>query len=106
MSIMGMRRQTQEILGLDHFQEISAKTYAALLSMDFQGQVLAEIEKRHMKLKDLAKKMGLTASALNHRLNSSNLTLKTIAEFALALDMEVDTPELLTEEQVNAALER
>ena len=105
MSIMEMRREAQEMLELEHFPDISAETYAELLSMDYLAEVLAEVAKRHMKLKDLAKRLGIKPSTLSRRLGSTNLTLKTIAEFALALGMEVDTPKLMSESDANDMLD-
>lgn len=64
------------------------------MSLDFSSQVIELCEKKGLTLRELAKKIGIKESTLSEKLNGQNLTLKSIADFAIALDCDALAPTL------------
>lgn len=66
-------------------------------SMDFSNQVVAHCSEKNMSFVDLATKLGIKPSTLSEKLNGQNLTLKSMAAIALALDCKFKAPRLVDE---------
>ena len=66
-------------------------------SMDFSNQVVAHCSEKGMSFVDLAAKLGIKPSTLSEKLNGQNLTLKSMAAMALALNCKFEAPRLIDE---------
>lgn len=99
-----MRRAANRLLGRDDRDELTAEDYASMLSSDYAATVVVKMREQGLKFKDLAKRMGISPVALSRRLRSENMTMKTMAEFALALGYEVDTPEMFSLDEEETAV--
>ena len=66
-------------------------------SMDFSNQVVAHCSEKNISFVDLAAKLGIKPSTLSEKLNGQNLTLKSMAAMALALDCKFEAPRLVDE---------
>ncbi len=66
-------------------------------SMDFSNQVVAHCSEKNMSFVDLAAKLGIKPTTLSEKLNGQNLTLKSMAAMALALDCKFEAPRLVDE---------
>lgn len=78
--------------------DLSPDILAFELSIGFADQVIAECERIGLTQADLASKLGIKASTLSEKLNGQNLTLKSMAAMALALDCDMSMPMLIREE--------
>ena len=91
---MARNYDIDSILGF-HFEE-TPETLGYDLSSKFSAQVSQALDEKGMSLKELAGKMGITQPSLCKMLGpKSNMTMKTIAKIAIALDMDVEAPRLL-----------
>ena len=60
-------------------------------ALDLAYLFVQEMEKQNITRKELAEKMGIAPSRLSKLLNTQpNMTLETIAQFELALDIRID----------------
>lgn len=83
----------ESILGVP-FEE-TPETLAYDLSAQFSSQVSQRLDEAGMTLKELSEKMGVAQPSLCKMLGpKSNMTMKTVAKIALALDCDVAAPEL------------
>lgn len=74
------------------------ETMGFRLSAEFSTQVMAEVKRRGMMLKDLADAMGVSPGTLSGMLGAkSNMTMKTVAKLAMALGCEATAPVLTIE---------
>lgn len=74
----------------------TAETMGFRLSTEYATQVMLEVKRRGMKLKDLASLMGVSQATLSRMLSStSNMTMKTVARLAVALGCDAEAPRLL-----------
>lgn len=69
------------------------------LSIDFADQVIDECIKQGLSHVELAEILKIKPSTLSEKLNGQNLTLKSIASMALALDCDVKAPVLIRKEK-------
>ena len=66
------------------------------LSSQFGNQVLKELKKKNMTISDLARAIGVKPPTVTEWLSpDANLTMKTVAKIALALDCDVLAPQLV-----------
>ena len=69
----------------------SAETVAYDHALELAYLVVDEMRKQGMSKKELAERMGVTPQRLSNILNTqSNMTLKTIAQFELALGIRIE----------------
>ena len=73
-------------------------------SMDFSNQVVAHCSEKGMSFVELAAKLGIKPSTLSEKLNGQNLTLKSMAAMALALDCRFEAPRLVDEREDSSSL--
>lgn len=82
-----------ETLDLSSFidENYSSEVLAYEHALDLAYLFVREMEARGLTRKQLAEKMGIPQSRLSKLLNTQpNMTLETIAQFELALDMRID----------------
>ena len=82
-----------ETVDLSAFMEEtkSAETVAYDHALELAYLVVDEMRKQGMSKKELAERMGITPQRLSNILNTqSNMTLKTIAQFELALGIRIE----------------
>lgn len=78
-----------------HDIDLTPEILAFELSMGFADQVILECSKRCISHADLANILGIKPATLSEKLNGSNLTLKSMASIALALDCDMKAPRLI-----------
>lgn len=82
-----------ETLDLSTFVEdnLDSEVLAYEHALDLAYLFVQEMEKQNITRKELAEKMGIAPSRLSKLLNTQpNMTLETIAQFELALDIRID----------------
>lgn len=93
----------KKLFGEDFEIDETPETIAFGASLDFATEVIQEMDKQNLKLKDLAQKIGVRPSTLCEKLNGkSNLTLKSAAEIAFALGYSLEAPRLCQKETYGA----
>ena len=93
---MDQRDNFERLMGVE--VEETPETMGFRLSAEFSTQVMAEVKRRGMMLKDLADSMGVSPGTLSGMLGAkSNMTMKTVARLAMALGCEVAAPVLTLE---------
>lgn len=102
---MARKYDIEAVLGSDYEFELTPELLAYELSMDFSNQVIKRCTEAGMGLGELASLMGIGASTLSEKLNGQNLTLKSIASMAIALNCDVKAPELILESEVTCTME-
>ena len=75
--------------------DLTPEILAFELSMDFADQVIDECIRQGLSHVELAEILKIKPSTLSEKLNGQNLTLKSIASMALALDCDVKAPALI-----------
>ena len=84
----------EDILGV--CVEETPQTLAYELSADFTAQVMRELDRLDIPLKELAERMGVKQPTLCGMLrDDSNMTFKTVARMACALGCDVEPPRLV-----------
>lgn len=89
------RKYDLGIMGKDFKLELTPELLAYEMSMAFSNQIIKRCDELNVTLSQLAKMLGISPSTLSEKLNGQNMTLKSIASMALALDCDVDAPELV-----------
>lgn len=90
MSPMAMKVSMNGFLGLPDDWKPTAGDIAAEMRLDFESSVFSRMKELGLKKKDLAKKANVSPAAISKALSGgSNLTIKTIAKIAAALDCTV-----------------
>lgn len=102
---MARNYDIEAVLGSDYEFELTPELLAYELSMDYSNQVLKRCAETGMSLGELASLMGIGASTLSEKLNGQNLTLKSIAAMAIALNCDVKAPELIVEPDVTCSMD-
>lgn len=83
----------EAILGIP-FEE-TPETMAYDMSAQFSAQVSAMLDEKSMSYKDLADRMDVAQSTLCKMLGpKSNMTMKTMAKIAMALECECSAPSI------------
>ena len=83
----------EAILGIP-FEE-TPETMAYDMSAQFSAQVSAMLDEKSMSYKDLADRMDVAQSTLCKMLGpNSNMTMKTMAKIAMALECECSAPSI------------
>lgn len=82
-----------------HDIDLTPEVLAFELSMDFADQVIDECIRQGLSHVELAEILKIKPSTLSEKLNGQNLTLKSIASMALALDCDVKAPALVRKEE-------
>lgn len=84
----------KRIFGID--LEETPDTLCYELSSQFGNQVLKELKKKNMTISDLARAIGVKPPTVTEWLSpDANLTMKTVAKIALALNCDVLAPQLI-----------
>ncbi len=94
---MGEFNNEKMIFGDMELPRPTADEIAFEASMDFSNQVVAHCSEKGMSFVDLAAKLGIRPSTLSEKLNGQNLTLKSMAAMALALNCKFEAPRLVDE---------
>lgn len=81
-----------------HDIDLTPEVLAFELSMDFADQIIDECVRQGLSHVELAEILKIKPSTLSEKLNGQNLTLKSIASMALALDCDVKAPALIKKE--------
>lgn len=102
---MARKYDIEAVLGSDYEFELTPELLAYELSMDFSNQVIKRCAEAGVGLGELASLMGIGASTLSEKLNGQNLTLKSIASMAIALNCDVKAPELIVEPDVTCTMD-
>ena len=84
--------------------DLTPEVLAYELAMEFADQIIAECARQGLSHADLAARLEIKPSTLSEKLNGQNLTLKSIASMALALDCDVKTPALVRKEESSRVL--
>ena len=82
-----------ETVNLSKFMEEteSADTLSYKYAHEISHLVVSEMQRQGLTKKELAERMGVSPQRLANLLNTQpNMTLKTVAQFALALGMRVE----------------
>lgn len=82
-----------ETVNLSKFMEEaeSAETLSYKYALEISHLVVSEMQRQGLTKKELAERMGVSPQRLANLLNTQpNMTLKTVAQFALALGMRVE----------------
>ena len=83
--------------------ELTPEILAFYLSLDFSNQVIALCEEEGISQAQLAEMLKIGASTLSEKLNGQNMTLKSMASIALALDCDMEAPRLVPSSVSGAA---
>lgn len=94
---MARKYDIKATLGPDFEFELTPEVLAYELSMDFSNQIIMRCTETGISFGELAALMGIKASTLSEKLNGQNLTLKSIAAMAIALNCDVKAPELIVD---------
>lgn len=97
---MAREYDVKALLGSDFEFELSPEVLAYELSLDFSNQIIMRCADIGLTLGELAMKMGIKPSTLSEKLSGQNMTLKSIASMAIALNCDVKAPELIVETDV------
>lgn len=101
---MSRENRLRSLFGEEFDTEQTPETMAFAASMEFSTQVILEMEGQEISLKALAEKIGVRPSTLCEKLNGkSNLTLKSAAEIAIALDCDLHAPKISKKSRVLAS---
>ena len=87
-----------------HDIELTPAILAFELSIDFSDQVIDECIRQNISHAELASILGVKPATLSEKLNGSNLTLKSMASIALALDCDMKAPLLIPQKQSSRAV--
>ena len=86
--------EAEELFGVELEETPDTLSYG--LSGDFASQVMDELERQGITLAELARRMGIKQPTLCGMLRGeSNMTVKTMARMALALDCGLEAPRLV-----------
>lgn len=102
---MARKYDIEAVLGPDFEFELTPDLLAYELSMDFSNQVIKYCADAGITMGELASLMDVGASTLSEKLNGQNLTLKSIASMAIALNCDVKAPELIAEPDVACSMD-
>ena len=92
---MAMKVSLEEFLGTEEDYSLCPEVIAEKMLLDFESDVFYCLKNKGLKKKDLAELLGVSAATVSKMLSEgSNLTLKSIARIASALDCSVSSPRL------------
>lgn len=92
---MAMKVSLEEFLGTEEDYSLCPEVVAEKMLLDFEADVFFCLKNKGLKKKDLAELLGVSAATVSKMLaEGSNLTLKSIARIASALDCSVSSPRL------------
>ena len=75
--------------------ELTPEVLAFEMSMDFSTQIIKKCNELGITFSELARRVGIKPSTLSEKLNGQNMTLKSMAELALAVGCDAEAPRLI-----------
>lgn len=99
---MSMKVPLQELLGLDEKPTLSPDNIAFKAALDFEAEVFRKLKEKDLSQKDLAEILAVSPAAVSKALKKgSNVTLKTMAKIAHALDCVLSPIQLKDVDECN-----
>lgn len=92
---MSMKMSLKDFLGVDSMPALSADSIAFKAALDFESEVFRKLKEKGLSQKDLAELLDVSPAAVSKMLSKgTNLTIKTMAKVACALDCALSAIEL------------
>lgn len=90
---MTMKITLEDFLGTEDIPAPSPDEIASTMALDFEASVFCKLKELGLKQKDIALRLGVSPATISKALSSSsNMTFKTAARIAAALDCDVRSP--------------
>lgn len=84
---MAMKVTLEEFLGVEEKPALTPENIAFKSALDFEAEVFKKLKEKNLSQKDLADILDISPAAVSKMLTrGSNITIKTMAKIAFALD--------------------